>query len=96
MDYALATDNLRYTELDVYMYEITCRSLLYYNYKEKNKSSTSNSFYSITKPLTGYKSLNEINNKIKKLHEQVINETNDIVCYRDLSDYLDFKDFVAK
>uniref|UniRef100_A0A0K0FE88 Crinkler family protein n=1 Tax=Strongyloides venezuelensis TaxID=75913 RepID=A0A0K0FE88_STRVS len=89
MDTALQADNLWSTDLDEYSYDITCRSLLYYNYKGKKTISIGNKFYPLTRPKSGYKSLEKVNSKIKHIHSLSTEEFTDIMRYRDLSDYMD-------
>lgn len=96
MDTALQADNLWSTDLDEYSYDITCRSLLYYNYKGKKTISIGNKFYPLTRPKSGYKSLEKVNSKIKHIHSLSTEEFTDIMRYRDLSDYMDCKEFVNK
>uniref|UniRef100_A0A0N5BR14 Cell cycle checkpoint protein RAD17 n=1 Tax=Strongyloides papillosus TaxID=174720 RepID=A0A0N5BR14_STREA len=96
MDSALEIDELKYSSLDEYSYEIACRSLLYYNYKSGKNKSTNNRFYHITKPTTGYKSLNEIGHRVKHLQNLATEEFTNIACHKDLADYLECEEFSRK
>uniref|UniRef100_A0A0N5B4G3 ATPase_AAA_core domain-containing protein n=1 Tax=Strongyloides papillosus TaxID=174720 RepID=A0A0N5B4G3_STREA len=96
METALQADNLWSTNLDEFSYDIACRSLLYYNYKGEKRKSSGSEFYPITRPKSGYKSLQEINNKIKRIHNLSTEELTDIMRYKDLTDYLDCEGFVNK